>query len=34
VRGSGTLLGQKLWLPLTLSLSPQAGRGEPEAFAP
>jgi hypothetical protein len=27
VRGSGTFQGGSLWLPLTLTLSPQAGRG-------
>src|SRR5262245_37863073 len=29
VRGSGTLRRWRLWLPLTLALSPQAGRGNP-----
>ena len=29
VRGSGTLQRRRLWLPLTLTLSPQAGRGNP-----
>ncbi len=29
VRGSGKLRRQCVWLPLTLTLSPQAGRGDP-----
>jgi hypothetical protein len=29
VRGRGTLQAQSLLLPLTLTLSPQAGRGDP-----
>ena len=28
LRGGGTLQRRNLWLPLTLTLSPQAGRGD------
>jgi len=31
VRGRDIVQPQSLWLPLTLTLSPQAGRGDPRA---